>query len=70
MINLNLLVEAPDLSLVGNVLTCNIEAGAGLIKTLNVISLAPTELNKLNDIPDDIGDKYDNLDDLTEKREI
>ncbi|KAJ3054898.1 hypothetical protein HK097_000415 [Rhizophlyctis rosea] len=53
-VSLNLIVESPDLTYANGVLTCNIDAGRGLIKTANIISLAQTELDKLDKVDDAI----------------
>lgn len=67
VVSLNLVVESPDLTYANGILTCNIEAGMGLVKTGSIISLRQTDLDKLDDIPQDIGDKLDALDELGDR---
>jgi hypothetical protein len=47
-----------------NMINCDITAGAGLIMEGSIISLTKTELDKLDDIPEDIGDKLNDFDHL------
>ncbi|KAJ3023854.1 hypothetical protein HDV00_001084, partial [Rhizophlyctis rosea] len=65
VVSLNLVAQAPDLTYANGVLSCNISAGRGLVKTGSILSLAQSELDKLDEIPEDITEKMKTLDYLS-----
>ncbi|KAJ3023789.1 hypothetical protein HDV00_001085, partial [Rhizophlyctis rosea] len=56
--------ESPDITVTENMIICNITAGSGLRKLGSVISLLPDVEDKLDQIPDDIGEKLTDLHNL------